>query len=454
VRQPRKQLRRNREAGFALLFVYAMAATVAIMLLMQLPSAAFEAQRNREQLLIDRGEQYSRAVQIYVRKFNRYPVDMAALENTQNQHFLRHRYTDPLTGKDEWRLIHVGPGGVFTDSLLNTKKVDPNAPAKQTFITELPSAGTDPATTTGVNMATRRFPPGTNPNGLPNQPQLGQPFPVPPLTGQPDGQQNQGPQNQNQGQQFQNNGSVAVFPGLGQSMPVQNIPGQGIPGQGGQMVNPNQPGQQIIPGGFPPGVQLPPGVQMPPGTQFQQGTQLPGQQGSVPGSGAANIINQLLTTPRPGGLNGLGGFGGAGGQQQAVDQFGNPLPQNQMGQPGQSGQNAPGQPPGQPIAGQPAGQTIGGGIAGVASKMEQEGIKRYRDRKLYNEWEFVYDITKDSARAGGVAQPGGAPGAGAQSPSGFGAAPGQAVPGQLPAQPFMPQAPGPPPQPPPPPPAQ
>ena len=27
-----------------------------------------------------------------------------------------------MTGKDEWRLIHVGPGGVFTDSLINQSK--------------------------------------------------------------------------------------------------------------------------------------------------------------------------------------------------------------------------------------------------------------------------------------------------------------------------------------------
>ncbi len=49
-------------------------------------------------------------------------------------------------------------------------------------------------------------------------------------------------------------------------------------------------------------------------------------------------------------------------------------------------------------AAQPIGQTIGGGIGGIASKVEQEGIKRYNDKKKYNEWEFVYDITKDPTR--------------------------------------------------------
>src|SRR5438552_12767054 len=103
---------RKSEAGFALLFIYAMAATVAIMLYMELPRVAFEAQRDKEQLLIDRGEQYSRAIGLYVRKFNRYPADFEALESTQNLRFLRRRYVDPMTGKQEWRIIHVGPGGV------------------------------------------------------------------------------------------------------------------------------------------------------------------------------------------------------------------------------------------------------------------------------------------------------------------------------------------------------
>ena len=56
------------------------------------PSVTFEAQRDKEQLLIDRGEQYSRAINLYVRKFNKYPADFDALDNTQNIRFLRHHY--------------------------------------------------------------------------------------------------------------------------------------------------------------------------------------------------------------------------------------------------------------------------------------------------------------------------------------------------------------------------
>jgi len=68
---------------------------------------------------------------------------------------------------------------------------------------------------------------------------------------------------------------------------------------------------------------------------------------------ALDMIRRILTTPRAGGLAGI-----------------------------QSG-----------------GTQIGGGLAGVASKAEEEGIKVYGERTAYNEWEFVYDVRKDAAKA-------------------------------------------------------
>ena len=105
----------KRQRGFALLLVFVMAAAIAITLYMELPRVAFEAQRNKEQLLIERGEQYQRAIQLYVRKLKKYPVKIEDLEETNQIRFLRKRYIDPMTGKSEWRMIHIGPGGVFTD---------------------------------------------------------------------------------------------------------------------------------------------------------------------------------------------------------------------------------------------------------------------------------------------------------------------------------------------------
>jgi len=48
--------------------------------------------------------------------------------------------------------------------------------------------------------------------------------------------------------------------------------------------------------------------------------------------------------------------------------------------------------------GQTQGTVVGGGMAGVASKMDSEGLMVYNDRTNYKEWEFVYDPTKDRPR--------------------------------------------------------
>ena len=38
----------------------------------------------------------------------RYPGSIEQLEKTNNIRFLRQQYVDPMTGKEDWRLIHVG----------------------------------------------------------------------------------------------------------------------------------------------------------------------------------------------------------------------------------------------------------------------------------------------------------------------------------------------------------
>jgi hypothetical protein len=366
----------QRESGYALLFIFAMAATVAIMLYMEIPRIAFEAQRDKEQLLIDRGEQYSRAVNLYVRKFNRFPVDFDALQNTQNLRFLRRKYVDPMTGKDDWRIVHVGPGGVFIDSLVYGKKKDDKQQAEQqNFITEAQQTGGNQAEgTQGVNLAAR----------LRQSDQPGAPG---------------DPNNQNQ----------IAQPGLPQpGLPQLDANGQPIPQTPNGNVAPAQQGN--LPGQFQTGTNgFPPGIQMPPGQTFGgvQGQQ-PGPQPNAPLQGAAGLINQILTSPRPGGLNGLGGV-----PQPPVDPNGNPI-SNANG----IGNNAtaagtlssPSLPT--PAAAPVAAQTIGGGLAGVASKYEQDGIKIYKEQTTYNKWEFVYDITKDPARgAGAVPQAAPAPNA-------------------------------------------
>src|SRR5579864_8253519 len=115
--RPVTSRRRESQGGYVLLMVFLMAAIIALMLYQQLPRVAFESERDKEQLLIDRGEQYVRAIQLYyVANNRRYPTSIDDLEKREKR-FLRRRYIDPYTGKDEWRIIHTN-GGFLTDSLV------------------------------------------------------------------------------------------------------------------------------------------------------------------------------------------------------------------------------------------------------------------------------------------------------------------------------------------------
>jgi type II secretory pathway pseudopilin PulG len=76
------------------------------------PSITFEIKRDREEELIHRGVQYSRAIRAYYKKFQRYPTKIEDLESTNNQRFLRKRYKDPMNCKNgkcaDFKLLHFG----------------------------------------------------------------------------------------------------------------------------------------------------------------------------------------------------------------------------------------------------------------------------------------------------------------------------------------------------------
>ena len=339
-----------------MLWVFAAAAILAIGLYEQMPRAAFEAQRDKEQLLIDHGLQYKRGVQLYVRKYGRYPAKIEDLDNTQNIRFLRKHYLDPMTGKDEWRLLHIGPNGKLIDSKI--KKDDPNADQwHQGSVTEFKSASSsdDDSGNANASLATRKRPsddkgttvavggdptqlasasstpggsPGTNPAD-PNAPKPGQPgFSGPQLPGQPT--QNPAANSGNQSSVSGNGGYGAVSGNGG--YPVALNP------QTGQPVQQGQPGQPY---------NTAPGSNQPNNGNFgQQGTQ----------TSAASMINGLLTQPRPGGA-----------------------------------------PPG--VGGPGIGGTVMGGLAGVASNFKGRGIKTYNDQTDYPKWEFYYDLAADQVKA-------------------------------------------------------
>src|SRR5438552_14440281 len=95
------------QSGYILLLLMLGVTLLAIAAAAIAPTLAFQIRRDREEELIHRGVQYSRAVRRYVKKFGRYPTRLEELENTNNLRFLRRRYKDPITGKD-FKILHMG----------------------------------------------------------------------------------------------------------------------------------------------------------------------------------------------------------------------------------------------------------------------------------------------------------------------------------------------------------
>jgi type II secretory pathway pseudopilin PulG len=95
------------EKGYILIALILFVALLAIAMTVMAPVISQQVKRDREEELIHRGVQYSRAIKHYVKKFGRYPTKLEDLENTNNVRFLRKRYKDPITGKD-FKILHMG----------------------------------------------------------------------------------------------------------------------------------------------------------------------------------------------------------------------------------------------------------------------------------------------------------------------------------------------------------
>ncbi len=422
--------RRRDESGFAMLLVFVLAAAIAITLFIEVPRIAFESQRAREQMTIDRALQYQRAIQLFYRKYHLYPQTLDDLETTRNIRFLRHRYKDPLTGND-FRLLHVGPSGQLTDSL-----VQPPAPLPGSSTGSGPnsspnsvqSSNSSQSSNSGQSSSSQPIDPN-NPNAQAPDPlnmALRRPSdrltPAAPSGGQPEDPNSNPPPDQVLQQDPTQSGQPPFQPGQ-PGMPGQPgqpfIPGQtGFPGQPGFPRQPGFPGQPGIPGlpgqpGFPgQPVQQPTDPNQPqqpidpsqpqqfagqPQQFAGQPPQFPGQQPQqYPGQPPQQYPGQpqqFPVQPQPGQLPVNLGAATPGGVAPAGNQAASMI---------QTLLTTPRQPPSS--TGFTTGNT--GGIAGVASTAEGKGIHVVNDHTKYKEWEFVYDIKKDPTvmGAGGVAQ--------------------------------------------------
>jgi type II secretory pathway pseudopilin PulG len=114
IRSPRTA---RRAPGYAFVVMMIAVTVMLIALTASLPSVYQEGQREREEELIFRGNEYARAIYLFQRQFHRYPASVKELLHTNNLSFLRHAYRDPMTPDGQWRFIHITANGAVLDSL-------------------------------------------------------------------------------------------------------------------------------------------------------------------------------------------------------------------------------------------------------------------------------------------------------------------------------------------------
>lgn len=178
----RSPIRRRNQRGYILLTLMLFVALLTIGMLALVQNIESQIKRDREEELIHRGVQYSRAVRHFYKKFGRYPNRIEDLENTNNYRSLRKRYKDPITGKD-FKLLHmtdvqlafapglppgVGPNGAAAGGL-NGATSGPGASAQDPTASQNAPAGdqsgaadqTDQPTLGGATAQSAGQPPGS-----------------------------------------------------------------------------------------------------------------------------------------------------------------------------------------------------------------------------------------------------------------------------------------------------
>ncbi len=96
------------DEGFLLAAVIVLVFLMLLTLSIAAPQIGMSIKRDRELEAQHRANQYVRGIRLYYKKFGHYPGSIEQLQKSNNQRFVRQKYLDPMTGKDDWRLIHVG----------------------------------------------------------------------------------------------------------------------------------------------------------------------------------------------------------------------------------------------------------------------------------------------------------------------------------------------------------
>ena len=105
-RIPSSGRRRYGAHGYVLLSLLLVMALLVIAAGVGASRIAFQIRRDREEELIHRGVQYTRAIREYSKKTGRFPMRLEELDNVNGMRFLRKHYKDPMTGTD-FKLVYM-----------------------------------------------------------------------------------------------------------------------------------------------------------------------------------------------------------------------------------------------------------------------------------------------------------------------------------------------------------
>ncbi len=251
MRLSRSRLRNHSdESGYAYLMALFMVLMVIVGSIVVLTNAATEGQRQREEEMMWRGNQYVRAIKLYYRKVGHYPQNLDDLEKgVANIHFLRQAYKDPMNKNEDgkWRFIYTNATGQIIGSVRYATMqqmafldlnggIIPGAPASDSSqdsnVTPVPQPDQ------GTSSSNGNCPPSTGTSGTGN-PGIGNPGTGNPGLGSGPGSSGIGATNSLNADQSQSSSSQAVCPpNQGQTSNPQQGGGLlgGLQGQGqGQM---------------------------------------------------------------------------------------------------------------------------------------------------------------------------------------------------------------------------
>lgn len=91
------------DRGYTLAAVLTLLAIMAIFLALAVPLWSRVKQRDNEEELIFRGNQYIKAIARYHAKFGSYPPDIKTLVELK---YIRQEYLDPMTKSGKWKVLH------------------------------------------------------------------------------------------------------------------------------------------------------------------------------------------------------------------------------------------------------------------------------------------------------------------------------------------------------------